>query len=104
VLLRHEHMTQNIFSPLLTNGSAGQAQLSAWLRLAKSIDAQPYSELLGDLKSITKRADFGLGYWVPVNKRLSAGLNLEATSQRSTNTLFNLRNSGVYAGIRWSEN
>jgi len=104
VLLRHEHMTQNIFSPLLTNGSAGQAQLSAWLRLAKSIDAQPYSELLGDLKSITKRADFGVGYWVPVNKRLSAGLNLEATSQRSTNTLFNLRNSGVYAGIRWSEN
>ncbi len=103
VLLRQEHMTQNIFSPLL-GGYSGQAQLSAWLRLAKSIDAQPYSELLGDLKSITKRVDFGLGYWVPVNKRLSAGLNLEATSQRSTNTLFNLRNSGVYAGIRWSEN
>ncbi len=103
VLLRHEHMTQNIFSTLL-GGYTSQAQLSAWLRLAKSIDAQPYSELLGDLKSITKRADVGLGYWVPVNKRLSAGLNLEATSQRSTNTLFNLRNSGVYAGIRWSEN
>jgi len=59
---------------------------------------------LGDLKSITKRTDLGLGYWVPVGKRWSAGLNLEATSQRSTNTLFNLRNSGVYAGIRWSEN
>jgi len=103
VLLRHEHMTQNIFSPLL-GGLVGQAQLSAWLRLAKSIDAQPYSELLGDLKSITKRADVGLGYWVPVNKRLSAGLNLEATSQRSTNTLFNLRNLGIYAGIKWSEN
>jgi hypothetical protein len=103
VLLRHDHMTQNIFSPLL-GGFAGQAQLSAWLRLAKSIDAQPYSELLGDLKSITKRADVGLGYWVLVNKRLSAGLNLEATSQRSTNTLFNLRNSGIYAGIKWSEN
>ncbi len=103
VLLRHEHMTQNIFSPL-SGGYAGQAQLSAWLRLAKSIDAQPFSELLGDLKSITKRADFGVGYWVPVNKRLSVGLNLEATSQRSTNTLFNLKNSGVYAGIRWTEN
>jgi hypothetical protein len=104
VLLRHEHMTQNIFSPLQTSGYVGQAQLSAWLRLSKSIDAQPFSELLGDLKSTTKRTDLGLGYWVPVSKRWSAGLNLEATSQRSTNTLFNLRNLGVYAGIRWSEN
>ncbi len=105
VLLRHEHLTTvNIFSPFIASGHAGQAQLSAWMRLAKSIDAQPYSELLGNLKSITKRADLGLGYWVPVSQRWRAGLNLEATSQRSTNTLFNLRNSGVYAGVRWSEN
>jgi hypothetical protein len=31
------------------------------------------------------------------------GLNLEATSQRSNNTLFNLRNLGVYLGLRWRE-
>ena len=76
-------------------------QLSAWVRYAKSSDAQIYSELLGELKTTTHRADWGLGLWVPLDKSWSAGLNLEATSQRSNNTLFNLKNSGVYVGLRW---
>jgi hypothetical protein len=42
-----------------------------------------------------------LGYWVPVAKMWRVGLNLEATSQKSNNTLFNLKNSSVYFGIRW---
>jgi hypothetical protein len=74
------------------------------VRYAKSADAQIYSELLGNLKTTTHRTDWGVGFWVPLDKSWSAGLNLEATSQRSNNTLFNLKNSGVYAGIRWSEN
>ena len=93
VMVRHEQLIA------LTVLSA--AQLTAWLRFAQSKDHLAYSELLGDLKSNTKRADAGLGFWVPVAKNWSAGVNLEATSQRSNNTLFNLKNSSVYAGLRW---
>lgn len=101
LLLRHEHWVPTPWSPL-KQIQAGQ--LSAWVRYAKSADANIYSELLGDIKTTTHRADWGVGFWVPLDKSWSAGLNLEATSQRSNNTLFNLKNSGVYAGIRWSEN
>jgi hypothetical protein len=101
LLLRHEHWLATPWSPIKQVQSG---QLSIWVRYAKSSDAQIYSELLGDLKTTTHRADWGVGFWVPLDKSWSAGLNLEATSQRSNNTLFNLKNSGVYAGIRWSEN
>jgi hypothetical protein len=101
LLLRHERLIALPWSPFK---QVQQGQLSAWLRYAKSSDAQIYSELLGDLKTTTRRADWGVGFWAPLDKWWSAGLNLEATSQRSNNTLFNLKNSGVYAGIRWSEN
>lgn len=101
LLLRHEQIVPLAWSPF-KQVKAGQ--LSAWLRYAKSADAQIYSELLGDLKTTTHRADWGLGLWVPLDKSWSAGINLEATSQKSNNTLFNLKNSSVYAGIRWSEN
>ena len=101
LLLRHEHLVPLAWSPF-KQVKAGQ--LSAWVRYAKSADAQIYSELLGELKTTTHRTDWGLGLWVPLDKSWSAGVNLEATSQKSNNTLFNLKNSGVYAGIRWSEN
>ena len=101
LLLRHERLTPMPWSPWK---QVQTGQLSTWLRFAKSTDAQIYSELLGDLKTTTHRTDWGVGFWVPLDKSWSAGLNLEATSQRSNNTLFNLKNSGVYAGIRWSEN
>ena len=105
LLLRHEQWLNAPWSPMkqVQLGQQG-GQLSAWVRYAKSSDVQIYSELLGDLKTLTHRADWGLGFWVPLDKSWSAGINLEATSQRSNNTLFNLKNSGVYAGIRWSEN
>jgi hypothetical protein len=105
LLLRHEQWLATPWSPIkhVQSGQQG-GQLSAWVRYAKSSDAQIYSELLGNLKTTTHRADWGVGFWVPLDKSWSAGLNLEATSQRSNNTLFNLKNSGVYAGIRWSEN
>ena len=101
LLLRHERLTPMPWSPWK---QVQTGQLSTWVRFAKSADAQIYSELLGDLKTTTNRTDWGVGFWVPLDKSWSAGLNLEATSQRSNNTLFNLKNSGVYAGIRWSEN
>ena len=96
LLVRHEQIVSVPFLPV----AAGQ--LSAWLRYAHSQDKLAYSDLLGDLKSNTHRTDVGLGYWVPVAKQWSAGMNLEATSQRSNNTLFNLKNSGVYVGLRWA--
>ena len=101
LLLRHERLTSLPWTPF-KQVQAGQ--LSTWVRYAKSTDAQIYSDLLGDLKTTTLRADWGVGFWVPLDKSWSAGVNLEATSQRSNNTLFNLKNSGFYAGIRWSEN
>jgi tetratricopeptide (TPR) repeat protein len=100
LILRHEQLVQMPVMPFIGNLSG---QLTAWLRHANSKDKLPYSELLGDLKSDTKRTDFGFGYWVPVSKMWSAGLNIETTSQRSNNTLFNLKNSAFYAGIRWAQ-
>jgi tetratricopeptide (TPR) repeat protein len=100
VHIRHEQIVQLPVLPYVGNVSG---QLTAWLRHAQSKDKLAYSDLLGDLKSNTKRTDVGLGYWVPVSKAWSAGLNIETTSQRSNNTLFNLKNSAIYAGIRWAQ-
>ena len=100
LMLRHEQFVQMPQMPVIGNLSG---QLTAWLRHASSKDKLAYSELLGELKSNTQRSDFGLGYWVPVSKQWSAGLSIETTSQRSNNTLFNLKNSAVYAGIRWAQ-
>jgi len=100
MLIRHEQIVLLPSVPVLGNLSG---QLTAWLRHAQSKDKLAYSELLGDLKSNTKRTDFGLGFWVPVSKQWSAGLSIETTSQRSNNTLFNLKNSAFYAGIRWAQ-
>jgi hypothetical protein len=94
-LVRHEQIVSSTWWPAVSG------QMSLWLRYAHSQDKQIFSELLGDLKSSTHRTDFGLGYWVPVAKQWTAGFNLEATSQRSNNALFNLRNSSFYAGLRW---
>jgi len=97
LMLRHEQL---VGLPLV---QVPAGQLSVWLRHAQSKDQQAYSELLGDLKSDTRRTDLGLGYWVPVAKMWRVGLNLEATSQKSNNTLFNLKNSSIYLGIRWAQ-
>ena len=98
LLVRHEQLlTLGVFSANLSG------QLTAWLRAASSRDSLPYSELLGDLKSRTIRQDMGLAFWWPIAQNWSTGLNLEATSQRSNNALFNLKNSTVYFGLRWAQ-
>ena len=98
LLVRHEQLlTLGVFSANLSG------QLTAWLRAASSRDSLPYSELLGDLKSRTIRQDMGLAFWWPIAQNWSTGLNLEATSQRSNNVLFNLKNSTVYLGLRWAQ-
>jgi hypothetical protein len=96
-MVRHEQLLTLSVFPINVSG-----QLTAWLREASSKDHLPYSELLGDLKSRTIRQDVGLAFWWPIAQNWSTGLNLEATSQRSNNTLFNLKNSTVYLGLRWA--
>ena len=96
VLVRHEQILPVAWWPAATG------QLSAWARYAQSQDKRPYSELLGDLKSNTHRTDVGLAYWVPMAKQWRIGANLEATSQKSNNTLFNLKNLVFYVGLRWA--
>lgn len=97
LLVRHEQLlTLSVFSTNLSG------QLTAWMRAASSRDRQIYSELLGDLKSHTIRQDVGLAFWWPIAPNWSTGLNLEATSQRSNNILFNLKNSTIYLGLRWA--
>ena len=96
VLLRHDQIAR------LTLWPSAPGQLSGWVRFGKSQDKLLYSELLGDLRSNTHRTDMGLAYWFPIRKQWRAGINLEATSQKSNNTLFNLKNSTLYAGLRWS--
>ena len=99
LMLRHEQIVNMPRLPWLPLVSG---QLSASVRYAHSQDQLPYSELLGDLKSSTHRTDLGIGFWAPIVKQWYAGINLEATSQRSNNTLFNLKNSSVYVGLRWA--
>ena len=94
-LVRHEQIVRVPWLAPVTG------QLSAWMRYAHSQDGLAYSELLGDLKSSTHRTDVGLGFWTPIEKQWHVGINLEATSQRSNNALFNLKNSAVYVGLRW---
>ena len=77
-------------------------QLTLLARYTKNKDLLNYSELLGNLKTITRRQDIGVSYWLPLNKRWSTGLNVETTSQNSNNSLFNLKNLAIYSGIRWS--
>ena len=88
-ILRHERLI-------------GAGQLTLLARYTENKDQLTYSELLGDLKTVTKRQDLVVSYWMPLNKQWSIGINVETTSQKSNNSLFNLKNSGVYAGIRWS--
>jgi hypothetical protein len=96
VLLRHEHLVPIPWSPW-RQVKAGQ--VGAWLRYAKSADAQNYSELLGDLKTTTQRTDLGLSFTALINRSWTAGLKLERTSQRSNNPLFNLKNLSTYLEV-----
>lgn len=89
IILRHERLI-------------GAGQLTLLARYTENKDQLRYSELLGDLQTVTRRQDLGVSYWLPMSKQWSIGVNVETTSQKSNNSLFNLKNSGIYAGIRWS--
>jgi len=75
--------------------------LTAWGRYSRNLDALVYSSLLGSDPTHTQRQDLGVGYWWPIQPGLSAGMDVESTLQKSTNTLLNIRNLSVYGGLRW---
>ena len=89
LILRHERLW-------------GNGQLTLLARYSENKDQLNYSELLGEIKTNTKRQDVSISYWLPVSKQWRVGLNVETTSQKSNNSLFNLKNLGIYAGLRWS--
>lgn len=94
VYARHE-------APLTVPGLRRQATLTAWGRYSHSQDEKVFSTLLGDTPAHTHRQDLGLGVWWPIRSGWSAGLDVESTSQKSSNTLLNIRNLSFYGGLRW---
>ena len=91
-------------APLTLPGSRRPVTLTAWGRYSHSRDDKVFSPLLGDAPARTHRQDFGLGMWWPLQPGWSAGLDVESTLQKSTNTLLNIRNLSVYGGVRWAWN
>lgn len=87
--LRHDHLWS-------------ETQLSFWARWSRTQDATPFSALLGNLKAQTRISSIGLGLWHPVNQRWSMGIDLESTTQQSNNSLNNIQNRSLYAGLRWA--
>lgn len=81
-----------------------QGTLTAWYRYSKSRDEQIFSGLLGTDPTQTRRHDAGVGYWLPIRTGWSLGFDVESTSQKSTNTLLNIKNLAVYGGLRWALN
>jgi hypothetical protein len=95
-VIRHE---RSIRLPLMEK----QGALSLWYRHNRSRDTQVFSSLLGAEPTQTQRHDAGMGYWIPLNSGWSLGIDIESTSQKSTNTLLNIRNLSVYGGLRWAK-
>jgi hypothetical protein len=78
--------------------------LTLWYRYSNSRDTEIFSSLLSQNATQTHRHDAGVGYWLPLNSGWSWGVDVESTSQKSTNTLLNIRNFSVYGGLRWVSN
>jgi hypothetical protein len=76
--------------------------LTLWYRYSRSRDTEIFSNLLSQNATQTHRHDAGVGYWFPLRSGLSWGVDVESTSQKSTNTLLNIKNISVYSGIRWA--
>jgi tetratricopeptide (TPR) repeat protein len=95
VYARHE---RSLALPLIQR----QGALTGWYRYSQSRDEQVFSGLLSTDPTQTRRHDAGLGYWMPVRADWSAGLDVESTSQKSTNTLLNIKNLAIYGGLRWA--
>jgi tetratricopeptide (TPR) repeat protein len=79
-----------------------QGQFSVWSRQTSTVDSESTLPLLGSIVVGVQRFDAGLGYWWPLSKQWSIGIELESTNQKSNNPLQRLKNSISYLGIRWA--
>ena len=78
--------------------------LNLWYGYSNTRDTEIFSSLLSQNPTQTSRHDAGVGYWLPLYSGWSWGIDIESTSQKSTNTLLNIRNISVYGGLRWTNN
>ena len=84
------------------SGPAVQGLFKIWLRQHHTQDQALFSPLLGNSNIRTRRQDLGLAYWWGLAPGWSMGVDLENTSQKSTNTLLNIKNLTAYVNIRWA--
>ena len=80
----------------------GTATIQTWIRQTRMNDSERFSPILGDLVSRSTRVDLGAGAWWPLSAQWSGGLDVESTSQKSSNPLLNINNLSIYAGLRWT--
>jgi hypothetical protein len=98
ITLRHERLL-----PISSaNGNSVQGLLKTWLRQSRTQDQTLYSPLLGDALIKTRRRDMGVAYWWPLAPQWHMGLDLENTSQKSTNSLLNIKNLSLHLGVKWT--
>jgi hypothetical protein len=82
--------------------SVSPGTLTLWYRYSLSRDTEIFSSLLSQNPTQTHRRDAGVGYWFHLRSGWSLGVDVESTSQKSTNTLLNIKNYSVYGGLRWA--
>ena len=99
ITLKHERLL-----PLHTLGGRNSVHglLKTWVRQSHSQDQALFSPLLGDDNTQTRRRDLGVSYWWPLAPQWQMGIDLENTSQKSTNGLLNIKNHSLHLGLRWT--
>lgn len=98
ITLKHERLL-----PLPTlGGRSVHGLLKTWVRQSHSQDQALFSPLLGEANTQTRRRDLGASYWWPLAPQWHMGLDLESTSQKSTNGLLNIKNHSLHLGLRWT--
>jgi hypothetical protein len=80
----------------------GKSATHVWVKQTHIQDSERFSPLMGELVSRSNRLDWGMGVWWPLAKGWGVGLDVESTSQKSSNALLNIRTLSVYAGLRWT--
>ena len=73
----------------------------SWVRFARTIDREIFSELLAQQPTDTLRFDAGFGISLPLTQRWELNAEFETNSQQSSNPLLTLKSKSVYLILRW---
>lgn len=98
ITIRHERLL-TLGTPL---GNSVQGLFKTWLRQSHTQDQTLFSPLLGNDLIRTRRQDIGVAYWWPLAPQWHMGIDVENTSQKSTNSLLNIKNVSLHLGLRWT--